>query len=221
MKKETAPQILTQKIAETIRQKITAGELSPGLRLSEAAMSDQLDISRNTLREVFRVLTQEGLLKYEPNRGVFIAIPDMAAIIDIYRIRRLLECTALEQSYPMHPAVAHMEQAVTEARHHRESENWIGVGTANMRFHSAIVELSDSERLIKLYRNISAELRLAFGYLNDPEMLYAPYIEKNAAILTLLNAGERQKAAKEMGTYLELSERTVLAAYARHQQDRG
>lgn len=217
MKKELPAQMLSEKIAETVRHKIIIGELVPGTRLSEAALSEQLDISRNTLREVFRMLTQEGLLRYEPNRGVYVAVPDMADILDIYRIRRLIECDALAHAYPLHPAVAKMEAAVEEARKHRQTSDWSSVGTANMKFHTAIVELADSERLIRLYRNISAELRLAFGHLNDPEMLYAPYIEKNAHILALLNDGSNAQAAATLAEYLELSERTVLAAWSRHQ----
>ncbi|MCG3463172.1 GntR family transcriptional regulator [Xenorhabdus bovienii] len=215
MKKESSPQILSKKIAETIRNKLVIGELLPGQRLSEAALSEQLEISRNTLREVFRVLTQEGLLKHQPNRGVFVAIPDIASIIDIYRVRRLIECQALTQAYSMHPSVAKMKEAVTSAQLCRNNQDWVGVGTANMRFHTAIVELTDSERLIAFYRNISAELRLAFGLLNDPELLYAPYIDKNAYILELLDSDQTELAAKKMKDYLELSERTVLAAYTR------
>lgn len=218
MKKEIPAPMLSEKTAETIREKITAGELVPGSRLSESAMSAQLDISRNTLREVFRLLTQEGLLRYEPNRGVYVAVPDMADIIDIYRIRRLIECDALTQAYPLHPAVKKMALAVAQAREHQLTGNWRSVGTANMAFHTAIVELSDSERLTRLYRHISAELRLAFGHLNDPEMLYAPYIEKNAHILTLLRESKNSEAAATLADYLELSERTVLAAWARHQR---
>ena len=218
MKKDVPAQMLSEKIAETIRLKIIIGELAPGARLSEASLSEQLEISRNTLREVFRMLTQEGLLRYEPNRGVYVAVPDMAAILDIYRIRRLIECDALTHAYPLHPAVAKMEAAVEEAREYRQSSDWRRVGTANMKFHTAIIELADSERLTRLYRNISAELRLAFGHLNDPEMLYAPYIEKNAHILALLNEGQNEKAARTLAEYLDLSERTVLAAWARHKQ---
>lgn len=84
-----------------------------------------------------------------------------------------------------------------------------------MKFHTAIVELSDSERLIKLYHNIAAELRLAFGHLNDAKLLYAPYIDKNQAILELLDAGRNQDAASTLLNYLDVSERTLLAAYKR------
>ncbi|MEQ4677335.1 GntR family transcriptional regulator [Providencia rettgeri] len=217
MKKQPVVQTLSVTIAEVIRHKITVGEITPGQRLSEAALSEELDISRNTLREVFRVLTQEGLLTYAPNKGVFVSVPDMAAIIDIYQVRRLIECDALTHAYALHPSVQKMKDAVQEAREHEKTENWVGVGTANMKFHTAIVELSDSERLIKLYRNVSAELRLAFGHLNDPKILYAPYIDKNHSILRLLDSGQNLYASNMLRDYLDLSERTLLAAFKRKQ----
>lgn len=213
--KKTEPALLTEKIADTIRHNIVSGELAPGTRLSEAALSEQLAISRNTLREVFRLLTQEGLLRYEPNRGVYVAQPDMAAIIDIYRLRQLIECSALRNAYPLHPAVERMTEAVSLARTLSQHQDWTGVGTANMQFHTAIVDLADSERLNRIYRNISAELRLAFGHLNDAEQLHAPYVEKNAAILALLIAGQNEQAAQALSAYLDLSQRTVLAALSR------
>ncbi len=215
MKKSAPAPVLSEKTAEIIRQKIIAGELAPGTRLSEAALSERLAISRNTLREVFRLLTQEGLLHYEPNRGVYVAVPDMAAIIDIYRIRRLIECDALRQAWPLHPAVERMAQQITLAREHGSRGDWVAVGTANMLFHTAIVELSDSPRLVRLYRHISAELRLAFGHLDDLEMLHAPYIEKNAALLALLNSGKNEEAAQMLAGYLDQSERTLLAVLQR------
>lgn len=215
MKKDLPPQMLNEKIAEILRQRIIAGEMMPGIRLSEASLSEQLQISRNTLREVFRLLTQERLLRYEPNRGVYVAVPDMAAIRDIYRIRRLIECDALIHAYPFHPSVIQMQAALEKAREHSRACDWRSVGTENMKFHIAIVELADSERLTRLYRNISAELRLAFSYLNDLALFYAPYVDKNAHILALLQEGENKKAAEAMMEYIALSERTVLAAWAR------
>ena len=102
-------------MAEQVRQKITQGEFLPGQRLSEQALSESLGISRNTLREVFRMLTKDGLVKHAPNRGVFVAVPSIASIIDIYRVRRLIECQALSQAYPRHPAKKKMREAVETA----------------------------------------------------------------------------------------------------------
>lgn len=210
---------LNERTADLIRNKIVKGEFSPGQRLSEAALSESLAISRNTLREVFRTLTKEGLVRHTPNRGVSVAIPSIASIIDIYRVRRLIECQALAQAYPRHSARKHMRDAVEMALKCRDATNWQGVGTANMEFHMAIVELADSERIDVMFSHILAELRLAFGLLNDPEFLHAPYIENNAKILELFEAGKLAESAAVLGDYLVHSERIVLAVYARRLSD--
>lgn len=215
------PRTLSERVAEQLRQKITQGEFLPGQRLSEQVLSDSLSISRNTLREVFRMLTKDGLVKHEPNRGVFVAVPSIASIIDIYRVRRLIECQALAQAYPRHPAKKKMREAVETSLRCRDAGDWLGVGTANMAFHMAIVELADSERLNLLFAPVLAELRLAFGLLRDAEFLHAPYVDMNVKILELAEAGEFARAASALNDYLVHSERIVLAVYARHIADAG
>ncbi|RML55714.1 GntR family transcriptional regulator [Pseudomonas syringae pv. pisi] len=209
------PRTLGESITTELRRMLVEGELVPGQRLSEAALAESLDISRNTLREAFRVLTREGLLTHEPNRGVTVAKPDMASIIDIYRIRRFIECGAIAQAYPQHPGVLHMRNAVEAGVQAREAKDWVAVGTANMMFHKAIVELSDSPRLVAFYAQISAELRLAFGLLNNPELLHSPYLDMNAAVLGRLDAGKTDEATRMLEDYLVQSERTILAAFER------
>jgi len=216
-----ARQTLGERVADQVRQMITEGEFAPGQRLSEQALSERLGISRNTLREVFRVLTKDGLLKHAPNRGVFVAIPSMAAIIDIYRVRRLIECQALSQAYPRHPAKKKMREAVETALRCRDSGDWVGTGSANMAFHMAIVELADSERLNLLFAQVLAELRLAFGLLRDAEFLHAPYVDMNLKLLELAEAGEFTAAAAALSDYLTHSERIVLAVYARQLSSAG
>ncbi|MEJ8849886.1 GntR family transcriptional regulator [Variovorax rhizosphaerae] len=216
-----AARTLAERMAEQVRQKITQGEFLPGQRLSEQTLSESLGISRNTLREVFRMLTKDGLVKHAPNRGVFVAIPSIASIIDIYRVRRLIECQALSQAYPRHPARKKMREAVETQLQCRTSGDWVGVGTANMAFHMAIVELADSERLTQMFAPVLAELRLAFGFLRDAEFLHAPYVEMNVKIVELAVAGNFVEAAAALNEYLVHSERIVLAVYARHISEGG
>ena len=201
--------------AERLRRLLIAGDLVPGQRLSETAVSERLGVSRNTLREAFRMLTHERLLVHKPHAGVFVAVPSLASIIDIYRVRRMIECQALRSSPARHPASRRMGAAVEAALASREADDWIAVGTANMEFHSAIVALADSDHLDRLYANISAELRLAFGLLDDPDYLHRPYVDRNVAVLELYLAGDSAGAASVLEDYLLQSERTIVAAYAR------
>jgi DNA-binding GntR family transcriptional regulator len=207
---------LSDRLAGEIRKLLISGELAPGQRLSETAFSDRFDVSRNSLREAFRLLTKDGLLRHEANRGVFVAVPTMATIIDIYRVRRMVECGALRQSWPHHSSVALMREAVEEAKIRREALDWVAVGSANMRFHKAVVDLADSTRLGDFYERMAAELRLGFGLLANPEQLHAPFVELNDNIVKLVEEGRADDAAREMEIYLNLSERTVLKSLERH-----
>jgi len=211
----SAPSTLTARLADDLRNRVISGELLPGQRLSEGALSAALDVSRNTLREAFRLLTTEGLLRHEPHRGVFVATPSLGSIMDIYRVRRVIECRAIAEASPGHPGVARMRLAVEDAVAARRRGDWRDVGSANMRFHAAIVDLADSDRLNGFYSQIAAELRLCFGLLDDPERLHAPYIDLNAAILDDLEAGRGAQAAARLESYLVQSERTILAAFSR------
>src|SRR5437763_15790808 len=58
-----------QRTAQLLRGQIIAGLLPPGERLSEELIGSVLGVSRNTLREAFRVLSHERLLVHELNRG--------------------------------------------------------------------------------------------------------------------------------------------------------
>jgi DNA-binding GntR family transcriptional regulator len=210
-----AAETLSERVGEELRRRIIEGVFAPGERLSEHALSESIGVSRNTLREAFRALAKDGLVKHAPNRGVFVATPSIATIIDIYRVRRLIECQALAQAYPRHPAKQKMRAAVEQALQCSAAKDWAGVGTANMEFHRAIVELADSERLNQMFAPVLAELRLAFGLLHDAEFLHAPYVDMNVHILELAESGQYAQAAARLQEYLSHSERIVLAVYAR------
>ena len=207
---------LAEMVAARIREQVIHGGFSPGQHLSEAELSDSLEVSRNTLREVFRVLTKEGLLRHEPNRGVFVATPDMATIVDLYRVRRIIQVEILEQAFSGHPAVRKLREAVERAKEAREAGDWLVVGSADLAFHGAIVALADSPRLDAFFSHVLAEMRLAFGLLSEPELLHSPFIELNEEILKLVELGKRSEAASRLEKYLVNAERVVLGAFTRH-----
>ncbi|WP_329367133.1 GntR family transcriptional regulator [Streptomyces sp. NBC_00669] len=62
-----------ERIADDLRQRIRAGELSPGDRLpSETALSEEYDKSLPTLRQALGLLQAEGLIEKQHGRGNFV-----------------------------------------------------------------------------------------------------------------------------------------------------
>lgn len=181
--------------------------------MAEVSLAREFDASRNTLREAFRLLSQQNLVTQIPNRGTSVAVPTLASILDIFRVRRLIEVSAVAAASPSHPAVEMMAQAVEAATAAEQAGDWNQVGTANIDFHAAVVKLTDSPIFERLFGQISAELRLAFGIVGNPEYLHAPFLGKNREIVTELLAGRSEIAAKLLEDYLVQSERLLLAAY--------
>ncbi|WP_024927564.1 MULTISPECIES: GntR family transcriptional regulator [unclassified Mesorhizobium] len=212
---EPDDQPLAEKVASTIREMLIDGDLAPGEKLSEQQVASLFGISRNTLREVFRLLTSQGLLTHIPNRGVFVAAPDEISVIDIYRVRRVIQLGAVRSASRGHPALARMSSLVAEAKDAQKDGDWRRVGTINMEFHRAMVELSDSPRLNACFEMVLAELRLVFGQLDNNAHLHEPFVDLNASLVTLLEADRTVEAIERLEAYLLRSERMVLAALQR------
>lgn len=198
-----------------LRERLITGAVVPGEQLSESALAADLEVSRNTLREAFRILIHEGTLERIPNRGVFVRVPSVAGILDVFRVRRAIEVLAVREALPKHPAIGEARAAVERAKRAAEARDWTTVGTANMEFHSAIVDLADSPRLSGFFQNVLAELRIAFVSLNSPEYLHAPFVDQNEELTVLLEEGRMAEAAAELDAYLVRSERLVLAVFGR------
>jgi DNA-binding GntR family transcriptional regulator len=75
-------------IAETMRQRITAGDYTPGSRLpSEAALCEEFDVVRNTIRRALAVLEADGLVKTLPSIGRVVLPAGQGQGTDIAQVR--------------------------------------------------------------------------------------------------------------------------------------
>jgi DNA-binding GntR family transcriptional regulator len=202
-------------VANVLRENVIDGSLPPGTRLSEETIGNLLGVSRNTLREAFRLLSHENLLVHELHRGVFVRRLAADDVADIYRMRRILETASVRA------AGAAPSEAVQEVRHRVDEgqaaanvDDWVAVGTANMRFHRAITALLASPRADETMERLLAELRLAFHVMGELRTFHEPYLEDNARIATLLVEGDYERAETELLAYFDTAEAQLLAAYA-------
>ncbi|MDW5325131.1 GntR family transcriptional regulator [Plantactinospora sp. KLBMP9567] len=204
-----------QRVAEILRARITEGALLPGTRLSEEMIGAALGVSRNTLRESFRLLMHERLVVHELNRGVFVRVLDVQDVVDIYRVRRVLECAAVSNAgNSSAEAMDALEAALVEGEQAAAQQRWFDVGTANMQFHQAIAGLTGSPRIEEIMRQALAEIRLAFHVMAAPQTFHQPYLERHRELLELIRRGEVDRAHAVLDDYLRTAERQLVDAYA-------
>src|SRR5690348_2858352 len=78
-----------------LRECILDGTLTPGTKLSQVTLAEQLGVSRTPLREVLRMLQEEGLVEIEPNQRTRVATLDPQELDDVYAARIMVETLAL------------------------------------------------------------------------------------------------------------------------------
>ncbi|HEY0247409.1 MAG TPA: GntR family transcriptional regulator [Gryllotalpicola sp.] len=205
-----------EQAAGTLRERIISGGLRPGSRLSEEQLSDALGVSRNTLREAFRLLAHDRLVEHRFNRGVFVRELSDADVADVFAVRRIVQLAAVASATPGDPALRDARIACAAAREAAQREAWLEVGSANMRFHTALASTLHSERMENLIDSLMAELRLAFHAMdNELRQFHEPYIERNEALLELLEQGRRDEAAEALRIYLDDAERQLRRGFRR------
>jgi DNA-binding GntR family transcriptional regulator len=219
--------------ADALRTAVFEGDLRPGQRLDEAGLGARLSVSRNTLREAFRLLGHEHVVEHVPHRGVFVRRLSLTEASDLYQTRRLLECGAVREAAVLHRTAATWDPVVRHDFERRWADSveavdaaaragldaaargdFEAVGTANGRFHLALASLAGNAVLDRTLRTVLTEMRLLFVVVADPRSVHEPYVEANLGIAGLVSAGETTRAALQLEEYLLSAQQHLIALYA-------
>ncbi|MEM9135529.1 MAG: GntR family transcriptional regulator [Actinomycetota bacterium] len=92
---QARPEPLGAQAYRTLKHRLLVGDFRLGVRLAEAALGEQLAMSRTPIREALSRLHAEGLLVRHDEGGFAPVAPDLHSIAELYEIRRSLEFTAL------------------------------------------------------------------------------------------------------------------------------
>src|SRR5207253_1224848 len=141
---------------------ILSGEILPGTRITEASLSDQLNLSRGTIRIALYQLAQEGLVKQTPFTGWATASIETEDLWELYTLRAGLEGTAArilcermddERERELISAFTTLVTACSQGKYHIIAEK-------DFLLHRAIVDLAGNKRLAEHYRLVEQQIRI-------------------------------------------------------------
>jgi DNA-binding GntR family transcriptional regulator len=184
---ETTPAL----VADRIRAGILDGAFPPHTQLSEVALAGQLAVSRGPIREAMQRLIQEGLLRSERNRGVFVVEIGQDEARDVYLARGAVERTAAAIVAQQGSAEAFDQlQAIVDRLADAVDGSWADLTTHDLEFHRVLVAAAHSPRLDRMFRTLVAETRLCLIRL---EPFYPGRLDvaaEHQGILDALRAGD-------------------------------
>lgn len=92
---------LSEQIFESLRQRITTLEISPGARINVNALSEEFAVSTIPIREALKRLTERQLIVVTPSVGYHATSLSTKDIMDAFAFRKILETNLLPKAMEM------------------------------------------------------------------------------------------------------------------------
>ncbi|MBW0172359.1 MAG: GntR family transcriptional regulator [Hydrogenophaga sp.] len=154
------PRLLTDVVAERLREAIVKGDLKLGEQVSEAQLAQRMGVSKTPVREALLRLKSEGLVQIHPQRGTFVFTLSAQELTHLLKFRAMVETEALREAMSTHPAVLlqRMAQCVKEMKSAERARDLPALARIDMNFHWAFFESCDNHYLSASYQLLRHQL---------------------------------------------------------------
>ena len=162
----TAPgRSLSRLVYDAVREGIILGHYPQGIRLPEARIGEELEVSRVPLREAVPLLERDGFVRTSPRRGAVVTTWTAKAIDDLFDVRLALETAAAgraARAVARGASTENLDAALRAAHHEVEEHDGYAIARASTSYHEAVVELAANELMLAMMRTISGRMTWLF-----------------------------------------------------------
>ena len=194
---------LREQIKDVILQRIVAGEYSPGERLVETRIAQELGVSQAPVREALRDLEQLGCVVHEPFRGCSVRAFSAEELLEAFPVRAALEALAArlaaeriteDELLRLAELLQRMRAAAQRGEAHDQSQ-------ANASFHATIVRAARNPTLERQWSFLEPFSR-TYLTVSQPGLDLLALSERHVPILEALRARDGEAAAAAMHQHL-------------------
>lgn len=138
------------KIANELRSLIARGTLAPGMRLGQTELAAQFNASRVPVREALKLLSSEGIIEHDPNRGFFVTRLSRDEAEQLFTLRHMVEDELLKTiEWPDDKQLKELErraERLEELLNAGDRQSW---WDEHRQFHTVIFELSPRKTIMR------------------------------------------------------------------------
>ena len=203
---------IRRKVYHHIREKILNGEITPGERLIETRLAQDIGTSRTPVREALHSLELEKLIKSIPRVGYVVEGMNVQELEQICEIRSVIEALAarwaIEKSQKklaldLAKNIAKQEKALSK----KKLQEYIEL---DAQFHDIIAKLSGSDRLLELVQTLRRHMlryRTHVVYAIDTAIRS---VEGHRRIVDAIEQGNEAMAIEVLQHHLQQSKKDIL-----------
>lgn len=198
-------------VFQVIRTAIVRGELPGDMPLRQDEISTALSVSHIPVREAFRQLEAQGLVRIYPNRGAVVTKLSCKELSDVMDTRILLEVGALRLALP--PIT---EEDLARARELLElfskEKDPIKGAELNLKLHFSLYDPCDNQTLLSLidqmHANVDRYITPFFGKEEVSAELYT--VDEHSQIISACESKDTELATAILRTHLQRTKNLLL-----------
>ncbi|EJN05854.1 GntR family transcriptional regulator [Phyllobacterium sp. YR531] len=213
---------LREQMVEAILHDLRMGSISPGERLTEEGLAKRFNVSRTPVREALNQLTHQGLLEARTGGGYIVPFPTPDEIRKIIFVRKLLEPAAIRLAADEfgRGEIERMSGAIAGEVAHIGTRSAADFAKANEEFRDAIFQRISNKILSNAIAQFNNHLGLIrSSTLSDLE-LRKEIVNRQEQIRDAIKSHDADKAESLWMHYLDLTEKTLIAAIINWSPDR-
>lgn len=189
-------------IAGALARAIVRGEIAPGTRLRQDEIAERFGASHVPVREAFRRLEAQGLVRSEPRRGVHVPPLDPRGVEELVLMREALETAALREAMRRGPG-AGVEAARRLLHEEEKTTDVVTLEDLNQRFHVALLAPCGMPRLLATIRELHhASARYLFACWTSLDWSGRSHRE-HRRLLSAIARGDEDGACRELRAHIQ------------------
>lgn len=195
----------TEQVTAALRTSILCGQIKPGTPLREVALAEELQVSRNTIRESARILGAEGLVHYVMNHGIVVADVSVEDLDEIYAARYVVEQAGVDALIESRDSATlrKLSQIVRDLEVATTKKQTFKILESDRDFHLTLVSSTANSRLRRFYEQMQQEQRLALSLAENSSHRLGRTEDDHRLLLEAIESGNRSRARAELQRHLK------------------
>lgn len=198
-------------VFQVIRTAIVRGELPGDMPLRQDEISTALSVSHIPVREAFRQLEAQGLVRIYPNRGAVVTKLSCKELSDVMDTRILLEVGALRLALP-HITEEDLARARELLELFSREKDPIKGAELNLKLHFSLYDHCDNQTLLALidqmHANVDRYITPFFGKEEVSAELYT--VDEHSQIISACESKDTELATAILRTHLQRTKNLLL-----------
>ena len=198
-------------VFQVIRTAIVRGELPGDMPLRQDEISTALSVSHIPVREAFRQLEAQGLVRIYPNRGAVVTKLSCKELSDVMDTRILLEVGALRLALP-HITEEDLARARELLELFSKEKDPIKGAELNLKLHFSLYDPCDNQTLLSLidqmHANVDRYITPFFGKEEVSAELYT--VDEHSQIISACESKDTELATAILRTHLQRTKNLLI-----------